>query len=153
VCWIAQWLDVGVGFADPAQSLLAGYEEDPERDRLRRLVTPWHTAFGPEPMTVGQVLEAVSGNLLGPGTADPREPPGEALSQLEEVLSEIGGRPRENHAHAIGIYLNQQKGRIVDGLELVSSGKQAGSSRWVVKRVRAQGATTQLSLSLGKEVP
>ena len=35
VCWVASRLDIGVGFADPAQSLLMGYDDDPERDRLR----------------------------------------------------------------------------------------------------------------------
>jgi hypothetical protein len=155
VCWVAQTLDIGVRFGDPAESLLAGYEDDPERDSLRRLVTPWHTAFGTEPMTVGQVLEAVSGDRLGFGTADSRDARGEALIQLEQVLSEIGGRPRENHSHAIGIYLNQQKGRIVDELELVSAGKHAGSTRWVVKPVRAETRAAHLSLPLvtSKEAP
>ena len=148
VCWVAQMLDIGVRFGDPAESLLAGYEDDPERDCLRRLVTPWHAAFGAEPMTVGQVLEAVSGDRLGFGTAVPQEPRREALSQLEEVLSEIGGRPRESHAHAVGVYLNQQKGRIVDGLELVSSGKHAGSSRWAVKPARSESRVAHVSVPL-----
>ena len=91
---------------------------------------------------------------MGFGTAVPQEPRREALSQLEEVLSEIGGRPRESHAHAVGVYLNQQKGRIVDGLELVSSGKHAGSSRWAVKPARSASRAAQVSLPLvtSKEV-
>jgi hypothetical protein len=118
------------------------------------LLGAWHAAFGAEPMTVGQVLEAVQENLMGFGTADARDPRREALSQLQEVLQDMEGRQKGGHAHAIGIYLNQQKGRIVDGLELVSGGKHAGSSRWVVRRVRAEGVSAQLSLPLAtsKEV-
>ena len=58
------------------------------------------------------------------------------MSQLADVLQEIDTR---RGSQAIGIYLNQQKGRIIDGLELVSAGKHCGSSRW---RVRHSESTT-----------
>ena len=140
VCWVAQRLDIGVRFADPIESLRAGYEDDPERDRLRRLLTAWHGAFGSTPMTVGQVREAVNEDPITsviPDTPDPRR---EALDQLGGVFHELGGGPRGNPAHAIGIYLNQQKGRIVDGLALVKDGKHCGSSRWVVRQASREGA-------------
>ena len=139
VCWVAQRLDIGVRFADPVASLLAGYEDDPERDRLRRVLTAWDAAFGPMPITVGQLLEAVNGDPITspvPETGPRRE----AMDQLREVFQELDGRQRGNHAHAIGIYLNQQKGRIVDGLALVKDGKHCGSSRWLVRQTTRETA-------------
>ena len=136
VCWAATRLDIGVGFADPARSLLAGYEDDPERDRLRRLLTSWRAIFGDEAVTVKQAV------TLGPEVSfssleGPSAPGQEAVRQLEDVLGEID---RQRSTHAIGIYLNQQKGRIVDGLELVHAGKQCGSSQWIVRQAGDQGS-------------
>jgi hypothetical protein len=136
VCWVAKHLDIGAGFADPARSLLAGYEEDPERDRLRSLLTSWRASFGDEPVTVNLALDRVN---RAPLAAELETgPPYEALGQLHDVLAEIDGRLR---SHPIGIYLNQQKGRIVDGLELVAAGKQCNSNRWVVRRAGPETAT------------
>ena len=55
------------------------------------------------------------------------------------LVAEIDGRLR---SHPIGIYLNQQKGRIADGLELVKAGKHCNSSRWVVRRAAPETVTT-----------
>jgi len=136
VCWVASRLDIGVGFADPAQSLLMGYDDDPERDRLRRLLISWHAAWGCEAMTVRQVLDTVQEYTSGSSTEVFGGTRQEELSQLADVLQEIDNR---RGSQAIGIYLNQQKGRIIDGLELVSAGKHCGSSRW---RVRHSESTT-----------
>ena len=70
---------------------------------------------------------------------DPRY---EALGQLHDVLAEIDGRLR---SHPIGIYFNQQKGRIVDGLELVTAGKQCNSNRWVVRQAGPETATAAVA--------
>jgi hypothetical protein len=130
VCWVGRNLDIGVGFADPARALLSGYDEDPERDRLRRLLTAWHAALGAKPMTARQVIEAVQEDPLAPSTEGVSGDRREALNQLREVFREVD--PRLG-SHAIGIHLNQQKGRIVDGLDLVSPGRQCGSSLWAVR--------------------
>lgn len=134
VVWVARNLDIGVSFKDPIQSLRLAYDDDPERDRLRRLMTAWHAAFVNEPMQVREVLEAVEGRDWMPGTKSAPAARQEALAQLDDVLSEFDFRRR---SQAIGIYLNQQEGRIVDGLELASAGKQSGSSRWVVRQIEA----------------
>lgn len=130
VCWVARRLDVGVGFADPAQSLLMGYDDDPERDRLRRVLTAWRAAWGSEPITVKQVLEAVEEHPSLASADNGLDQRREGLGQLRDVLREVDARLGN---HAIGIYLSQQKGRIVDSLELVNGGKQCGSSRWTVR--------------------
>jgi hypothetical protein len=130
VCWAAGDLDIGAKFADPARSLLRGYEDDPERDRLRRLLTAWSAAFNGEPLTVRQALEAVQEDPMPPATGGASDGRREALNQLRDVFHEVD--PRLG-SHAIGIYLNQQKGRIVDGLDLVSPGKHSGSSLWAVR--------------------
>jgi hypothetical protein len=135
VCWTARHLDIGVGFADPARAFLRGYDDDPERDRLHRLLTAWYQVFGAEPKTLRQALDAIELRGLGlphAGIPDDRE---DALNHLRDVFAEIDPR---RVAQPIGIYLNQQKGRIVDGLKLVSAGKHGGSSRWVVKASAAE---------------
>src|SRR5205823_10423888 len=111
VCWIAKALDIGVGFADPARSLLAGYEDDPERDRLRRLLTCWSAIFGEQPLAVSQVVGTANREVQPPAAEADRPLPQEALAQLHDVLGEIDARLS---SHKIGIYVSQQKGRIVD---------------------------------------
>lgn len=132
VVWIGKNLDIGVAFADPLQSLRSGYDDDPERDRLRRLLGAWYRAFGDSPKTVREVLSAIEAHVgfkVGGGESDLPQTP---LEELDYVLKEID---RFSGAHAIGIYLDQQKGRIVDGLELVPAGKERGSRRWTVRPI------------------
>ncbi len=131
VCWVAKSIDIGVGFADPARSLLAGYEDDPERDRLRRLLSCWSAIFGEQPVTVSQVVGTLNREVSLPTTEGNPRLPHESIEELHNVLGEIDSRLS---SHKIGIYVSQQKGRIVDGLELVNAGKQGGSSRWIVRR-------------------
>lgn len=127
IAWVGRHLDVGVGFADPAQSLVSGYEDDPERDELRRVLMSWHKVFGDRDVTVKEVLETVRSRELPPVGADEETLGG--LTQLHDVLQELD--PNLN-GQAIGIYLNGQKGRIVDGLRLLTAGKQSGSTKWSV---------------------
>jgi hypothetical protein len=141
VCWVAKNLDIGVSFADPARSLLAGYEDDPERDRLRRLLVSWRTIFGDVPVTVREAAETTDPASLPPVTpAGPLDSREEAVRQLEEVLGEID---RQRSTHTIGIYLDQQEGRIVEGLALVKAGKQGGSNRWIVRRESDHGSAPE----------
>jgi hypothetical protein len=152
VCWVAKRLDIGKGFADPARSLLAGYEEDPERDRLQRLLRSLSMVFGTEPVTVRHIVERID-NLTLPVQSDGQESSKpETLGQLDDVLREID--PRRS-GHAIGIYFGQHKGQIVDGLELVGAGKDCGSSRWTVRRAGPEPAPTssRLEASLEEALP
>jgi hypothetical protein len=140
VCWVAKSLDIGVGFADPARSLLSGYEEDPERDTLRRLLAFLSVIFREQPFTVNQIVAAVNAEVLLPVTEGDPPPSQESTDQLRDVLVEIDARLSRQK---IGIYVSQQKGRIVDGLELVNAGKQGGSSRWMVRRAGDQGSAAR----------
>jgi len=135
VCWAATHLDIGVAFADPVGSLLSGYEEDPERDRLGRLLSSWVAIFGSEAITVKHVVDVVDREPWLSDSTDPRQV---ARGELEDVLREID---RQRNSHTIGIYLNQQKGRVVDGLTLVKRGKHCGSTRWMVRRKGPDAAT------------
>jgi len=141
VCWVATHLDIGVGFADPARSLIAGYEEDPERDVLQRLLTSWYRAVGPNGVTLAQLVDTIKADFVVAVINEDGQQ--QAHRQLREVLTEID--PSLNK-HAIGIYLSQQEGRIVDGLELTTAGKQSGSTRWVVRRAGQEPESAQLAL-------
>jgi hypothetical protein len=152
VCWVAQHLDIGVRFTDPARSLLMGYAEDPERDLLRRTLAAWHTLWCERPKTVREVLDATEDHPL-PAEEPPPAAQQHALVQLRDALREIDPR-RSNQV--IGIYLSQQKGRIVDGLELFAAGKANGSSRWAVRKVQSgrQASSPHLaSATAGAEYP
>lgn len=127
IAWVERRLDIGVGFADPAQSLVSGYEDDPERDELRRVLTSWRKVFRDRAVTVKEMLEAVRNPVPPPVGADEDALGG--ITQLQDVLKELD--PNLN-GQAIGIYLNGQKGRIVDGLTLLNAGKQSGSTKWRV---------------------
>ena len=78
-------------------------------------------------VTIKEVLETVRSRELPPVGADEETLSGR--TQLHDVLQELD--PNLN-GQAIGIYLNGQKGRIVDGLRLLNAGKQSGSTKWRV---------------------
>ena len=135
VCWVSKNLDIGVRFDDPAKSLLVGYEKDPERERLRRLLDAWSVVFSQSAVTVREALDKIfAGPELAAVGPHPTIPGQDAIdvakAQLRDVLSEID---RMHNAHTIGIYLDQQEGRIVDGFVLAKSGKRGGSTRWIVR--------------------
>jgi hypothetical protein len=92
---------------------------------------------------VSQVIGTANQEVLLPTAEGDRPRPQESIEQLHDVLGEIDAR---FSSHKIGIYVSQQKGRIVDGLELVNAGKQGGSSRWIVRRAETDAAPAQLSL-------
>ena len=132
VCWLTRRLDIGVGFADPVESLLSGYEQDPERDRLARLLPSWRAIFEDRAVTVNEMVARVANPMPASNGEGQENSVPYVLDQLRDILAEID--PHRS-THAIGIYISQQKGRIVGGLELVSAGKRCGSSLWAVKSV------------------
>jgi hypothetical protein len=92
---------------------------------------------------VSHVVGTANRQVPPPAAKADRPLPQEAFEQLQDVLGEIDARLS---SHKIGIYVSQQKGRIVDGLELANAGKQGGSSRWMVRRVEKDTAPAPLSL-------
>jgi hypothetical protein len=93
--------------------------------------------FREQPVTVSQVIGTANREVPLPTTEGNPPLPQESIGQLHDVLGEIDSRLS---SHKIGIYVSQQKGRIVEGLELVNAGKQGGSSRWMVRRAGDLGS-------------
>ena len=146
VAWVANKLDIGVGFADPAQSLVSGYDDDPERDRLGRLLVSWHAVFGNDSVTLKNVLSTVD-RRSDPTIAAWSPTKKEALHQLDDVLREI--HPSRDNQR-LGIYLKQQEGVIVSGMKLVDGGKRGGSRVWAAQR---HGAAESALTSRGVHDP
>jgi len=78
-------------------TLLSGYEDDPERDRLGRLLSSWVAIFGNEAVTVKHVVDLVDWEPRVPESTDPRQV---AVSELEDVLREID-QQRNSHTCAV----------------------------------------------------
>ncbi len=142
VCWIGENLNVGLNFEDPARSFLAGYDEDPERDRLSRFYQAWNAAFGSKAVTVQQIARALAPIALVDGAPGRTAQEQEGLDQLSEIFRELGTR---DGPQAIGIFLKQQKGRIRDGFVLVKSGTVSNVAKWTLQKAVGNFETDESS--------
>jgi hypothetical protein len=91
-----------LGLPDPATSLIAQVQHDPDQDDLGQLLRSWHDLIGEKPVMLRQVLDAASDH---PDLE-------EALQDLPVVDREVINRSK------LGWYLKRHVNRIVDGLEL-----------------------------------
>jgi hypothetical protein len=141
VLWVVQNLDIGVGFADPVEALMASYSADPETDMLGSLLEAWFEVFGSREVLLREVEAAIldvdlagSGLVGGGDEAEPSRERTALRDAFDAILANVGGRENGRRAR-LGLYLAQQEGRIVRGLKFVRAGTRGGNRKWRVLAV------------------
>ncbi len=119
VIWIGRkgWLDVD----DPCLSFDAGFEADPDTNKLGALLEAWQATFGRS----RQQVKALHGHVDGWSNAD-----------LHDALDEIGVIEHGKlNVRRLGRWIEQRAGRIVDGRRFVKDGSRARAVYWRVETV------------------
>lgn len=95
--------------------------KDPELEKLETVLTLWNLAFGTKPMKVVQILTSFDPSLMP------------YPSERAELLNVVNSITRDKDPHTkLGIYLNENEGRAVNGLKLKKGAKSLGSYSWSV---------------------
>ena len=132
--WVRQPL-LWLGMADPADSIFAQLEQDPDREVLGRLLHAWRSEFGTTPTMIREVLDKVS-NF--------------GKDELYDALREVAEERGEINRRRLGKWIARHKGRIVDGMRFEKASGTTSAERWSVKSVPSdKSVTLAKSLSFG----
>lgn len=104
--------------ADPALSIDAAFEGDPETNKLSALLCAWHAAFGDRPVLVGEAKERAGDD-----------------AHLKEALHEIAGEGPNINERRLGRWIERNAKRLVEGRRIESVGKRRGAKQWRVKGI------------------
>ena len=123
---------VWLGCADPADSMNAAREDDPELADHREVLAAWEGCHGfNSGLTVKELIDPAAMSNADPDTSA-------AATALRDCFQRIAGRGSDISAQRLGIWLAAKKGRIVGGRRIVrSSGETGGAARW---QLQATGA-------------
>ena len=111
---------VWLGLPDPATSLIAQLNDDPDRDSLGRLLVTWHEAHGDAPVEVRALVDDSFGK-----------------DDLKEALADLPVNDRDSiNRSKLGWYLKQNANRVVGGYELQQV-ERAHRRAWRVVRLAA----------------
>ena len=114
-----------LGTADPCASMEAARDDDPELTALNEMVTVWGAALGSVPTTCRDAINAATDTLRNPG--------------LHEVLARNAPGRFGIDPTRLGRWLLSREGRIVGGRRFKRDGVTAGSARWALVQVQAEG--------------
>lgn len=109
-----------LGLSDPAASLFAQMDQDPESEVLANLFIEWFAEFGDRPVTVRKLIAKASEN-----------PQGGLCEALEELPFQGGGSFDRNR---MGHHFKRNAGRIAKGLELQKA-ESSERNAWRVVQV------------------
>jgi hypothetical protein len=117
--------------ADPALSIEASLDEDPETGKLRAILTAWFDAFCDTPRTVAAVIDAANRY----GSLDFNAPAQRNYPALYDALDEIAGERGQINARRLGRWIEGRKGRIIDGLSFeLSDVRMNNVNTWRVRQ-------------------
>ena len=127
---------VWLGCTDPVQSVEVVRGSDPERMRLRAVLVAWEAAFGDERMTAANVIAVMQEGLAG------KQDDNTLIDLRDALLAVAGERGGAVGQRRLGNWLSRQKGRILDGMQLIEGGyARSGVVRWHVAKVDGTPAT------------
>lgn len=106
---------VWLGLPDPLIASECLREQDPDLEAMRQMFTAWSDLFGTADKTVAEIVAAGMDSYMGPGQSGPVHP--ELRDALQVVCREKPTGVR------LGYWLRSHRDRIVDGLQLVQSGR------------------------------
>lgn len=111
-------------FGDPAESIDATYDLDPERARLGALLVAWYRAFKSKPVLIREVSREA-------------EIYKEHDPALFDALDDISGGRGVPNGQAIRRYIERMADRIVDGLRFRrgENDSHAKQARWIVENL------------------
>lgn len=112
---------IWLGYPDPATSLIAQIQEDPDSEVLAGLMAAWYATFGSSPTTVRKAVEAAY-----PDNTD-------LIDAIRECPVEERG---EINRSKLGWWLKKNANRIAGGFELQPA-KADGRAAWRVVKVFA----------------
>lgn len=128
---------VALPVEDPIQTVEAAYEEDPDKTKLRGLVTIWYERFEDQPVTVSELCSAAI-SIPVQGTEKFVGPGAPVDSALLDVLLEIAGERNEVNKHRLGKWLKRHVEEQANGLRIVAAGDKHGSKIWRVEKIPRQ---------------
>lgn len=125
---------VWLGCEDPAQSMEAARDDDPELTELREFLGLWHEAFGTDALAAREVAQQIGlkeESQMG-------EPTDFRFPDLRDTILRLFGERGEVNTKRMGRWMLAREGRIVDGLRLKrgAADSHAKVQRWVVDKVR-----------------
>jgi hypothetical protein len=122
---------VWLGCADPALSMEAAREDDPELSELREVLAVWSEALGcDEAFTTKEVADEIAERL----PTQMGEPTDFAHPELRDALLRLAGAQGTLNTRRLGQWLLSKAGRIVGTQRFVKAGKaHGGVLRWAVQ--------------------
>jgi putative DNA primase/helicase len=126
---------VWLGCADPCDTVENVRADDPERNALAAVLAQWEQHLGCfKPYTTAEVVKCAT------TTAVERAGDGSVThvsrAEFNQALLEIAGYKESINHRRLGIWLNKNEDKIVDGLRLCAKGIRDGSKRWVLRPLR-----------------
>ena len=105
---------VWLGCADPAATIEASREDDPETSALRQVVAAWKSIIGiNEFRSAAELIVAANANFASFDGSDER-------SSLHEALQLVAKDGHDLNSVKFGRWLSRYRGRVIDGSKLVS---------------------------------
>ena len=123
---------IWLGKQDPISSMGASRAEDPERTRLRALLTAWVHAFGTgeaNSVTAKQVIERSQKMHLTSLGATVLE-----LPELSDAVHAVaGGGGRQPDSVTLGQWLGRHKNRVIDAMWFAQDISPKDAIKWYVE--------------------
>jgi hypothetical protein len=113
-----------LGLPDPASSLFAAMDADPDREILGRLLMGCKRVFGSGPMMVRDIVEKASRLSHKPSEVE-----------LYEVISDIADERGQINRKRLGKWISRHAGRLVDGLKFEKAPAGRNAEQWKVVSV------------------
>jgi hypothetical protein len=132
---------VWLGCPDPAISMEAAREDDPELTELREVMEAWDEAISSEPKTIRAAAEIASRTVVKPDENGDHRGYGPAEVQwpaLNDAFNRIAGARGSVDTAKLGKWMLSKAGRIIGGRRFQKDGKTDGTVRWKLSKVRPQ---------------
>jgi putative DNA primase/helicase len=127
---------VWLGCADPCDTVENVRADDPERNALAAVLAQWEQHLGCfKPYTTAEVVKCATSTAVERGK-DGRIIVQVSRAEFKEALLEIAGYKESINHRRLGIWLNKNEDKIVNGLRLCAKGIRDGSKRWALRPLR-----------------
>ncbi len=136
----AEWSDlvrsalVWLGCADPAQSMEAAREDDPELAELREIIAVWRDSL---PVNSPLTCKQITDHSEAPKLDDDDRPTTEYLwPELRDLLIKLAGDRAGINTNRLGARIRKHAGRIVDGHRIARVKVEHPVAQWKLEIVR-----------------
>ena len=133
---------VWLGCADPALSMEAARDADPELGELSGMINAWGAAFADTPTSCRAAIETATRNSQSADadfTSDDVPATELRFPQLNEAITLVASVRGVPDPTKLGRWLLAREGRIVDNRRFRKDGTSHGSARWKLESMRDKG--------------